>query len=133
MKITVKRIDFNSDCTIGEMSIDGKFECYTLEDKVRDNGVKVPGQTAIPSGTYNVSITFSQRFQKPLPLLADVPNFVGVRIHTGNTSQQTEGCILIGAEKADNSILRSREAFNNLFPKLQAALAKGDKITLTIG
>lgn len=132
MKIVVKRTNYLSDCTIGEMYVDGKYECFTLEDVVRDNGVKVSGATAIPTGSYSLTVTFSNRFQKELPLLLNVPNFEGVRIHTGNTSLQTEGCILIGRQVESHSILESRLAFEHLFPKIKAALAKGDKITLTI-
>lgn len=128
MKLELKRVDKRKDCTIGELYVDGKFECYTLEDVVRDNGVKVDGQTAIPTGTYGVSITFSNRFQKDLPLLANVPNFVGVRIHTGNTSLDTEGCILVGRQRLVNSIAESKLAFAHLFPQLQAAKS----ITITI-
>ena len=133
MKLELKRIDKQKDCTIGELYVDGKFECYTLEDVVRDNGVKVDGKTAIPTGTYAVSITFSNRFQKPLPLLANVPNFVGVRIHTGNTSLDTEGCVLVGRTKASpNSIGESKLAFAHLFPQLQTAINNGEKVTITI-
>lgn len=133
MKITVKRVDYYEDCTIGKMYVDGVYECYTLEDKVRDNGVKVAGDTAIPIGTYNVIVTFSNRFQRLLPLLENVPNFVGVRIHTGNTSLQTEGCLLVGRTRAStNSIGESKLAFASLFPKLQAAKARGESISITV-
>jgi hypothetical protein len=133
MKLELKRKDKRKDCTIGELYVDGKFECYTLEDVVRDNGVKVDGATAIPTGTYGLSITFSNRFQKPLPLLANVPNFVGVRIHSGNSSLDTEGCILVGRTKASqNSIGESKLAFAHLFPQLEAALARKESVTITI-
>ena len=79
MDLRVKRLEFSDDSTIGELSVDGQFECYTLEDKVRP--VKIKGKTAIPAGQYEVVINFSQRFQKPLPLLLNVPNFAaGARI-----------------------------------------------------
>lgn len=83
MKIEVIRHTFTGRSTIGSLYIDKKFECYTLEDVVR-TGPKVHGQTAIPEGTYEVQITFSPRFKRDLPLLLNVPNFEGVRIHTGN-------------------------------------------------
>ena len=128
MKLTLERISKTSECTIGELYVDGKFECYTLEDVVRDNGVKIDGQTAIPAGTYRVQITFSNRFQKLLPELLNVPNYTGVRIHTGNTSKDTEGCILVGKARLTNSIVESRLAFDHLFPQLKAA----KDITITI-
>jgi len=126
MKIEIKRLYRTENSTIGELTIDGKFECYTLEDKERD--VKIKSETAISKGTYKVIINRSNRFKKLLPLLLNVPNFEGVRIHPGNTNHDTEGCILIGTTKGKDFIGNSRIAFNRLFKKMQ--LAK--EITLTI-
>ncbi len=84
MELRIKRTDFSDQSTIGELSVNGQFECYTLEDKVRPE--KIAGKTAIPAGRYEVVISFSQRFQRPLPLLLKVPNFEGIRIHPGNTA-----------------------------------------------
>jgi len=94
MKIEVKRIHRTEKSTIGEMYVDGVFQCYTLEDKERE--VKIKSETAIPKGTYDVIINMSNRFKKEMPLLLKVPNFEGVRIHSGNTNHDTEGCILVG-------------------------------------
>lgn len=129
MNLTLIRKYPAPDCIIGELSINGTFECFTLEDIERP--VKSAGITAIPRGNYEVVITYSERFKKLLPLLLNVPNFEGVRIHTGNTSVNTEGCILVGKTKTENSVLQSRDAFNVLFPKLQAAAGK-EKIFLEI-
>jgi hypothetical protein len=118
-----------TDCIIGELYINDKFECYTLEDVERP--VKMAGITAIPRGFYEVVISFSQRFQKPMPLLLNVPNYDGVRIHSGNTSADTEGCILVGKTKQKNSIQQSRLAFASLFPKLTSA-SKNEKIIIEI-
>jgi hypothetical protein len=119
MDLRVKRLEFSDDSTIGELSVDGQFECYTLEDKVRS--VKIKGKTAIPAGQYEVVINFSQRFQKPLPLLLNVPNFEGVRIHPGNIPANTEGCILVGDTKGVDCIGQSRIAFARLFEKMKTA------------
>ena len=119
MEVHVKRVQLSGESTIGELSVDGRFECYTLEDKVRP--VKIKGRTAIPAGRYEVIINFSQRFQRPLPLLLRVPNFEGVRIHPGNTAANTEGCILVGDTKSENFIGQSRVAFERLFDKLKAS------------
>lgn len=129
MELQIKRTDFSEESTIGELSVNGVFECYTLEDKVRP--VKIAGKTAIPSGRYEVIINFSQRFQKQLPLLLNVPNYEGVRIHSGNTAANTEGCILVGETKTDNFVGESRWAFNRLFEKLKVA-AETEKIFLEI-
>jgi hypothetical protein len=129
MELQIKRTDFSEESTIGELWVNGVFECYTLEDKVRP--VKIAGKTAIPSGRYEVIINFSQRFQKQLPLLLNVSNYEGVRIHSGNTAANTEGCILVGETKTDNFVGESRWAFNRLFEKLKVA-AETEKIFLEI-
>lgn len=126
MKITIKRLHKTNTSTIGELLIDGVFECYTLEDVERE--VKVKSETAIPKGTYKVIINQSNRFKRLLPLLLDVPNFEGVRIHSGNSNHDTEGCILVGQTRGKDYIGKSRKAFDKLFKKMQAA----KDITITI-
>lgn len=130
MKIKLVREDFTEESTIGEMFINDVFQCYTLEDKVRD-GVKVPGKTAIPYGHYDIVINFSNRFQKYMPLLIDVPNFSGIRIHPGNTSADTEGCILVGNYRSKNLITESKKAYFNLIKRFQS-VEKKEKITIDI-
>jgi hypothetical protein len=120
---------FTPESTIGVLSVNGKPECFTLEDRVR--AAKVPGKTAIPAGIYEVSINFSDRFQRPLPLLLYVPGFSGIRIHPGNTAADTDGCILVGRTRGVNAVLNSRAAFQALFGKLQAA-ARREKIFLEV-
>ena len=126
MVITVKRLYKTDTSVIGELLIDGVFECFTLEDAERP--VKIKGETAIPKGTYRVIINESNRFKRLLPLLIDVPNFEGVRIHSGNSNHDTEGCILVGQTRNKNYIGQSRKAFDKLFKKMQVA----KNITLTI-
>jgi hypothetical protein len=126
MVITVKRLYKTDTSVIGELLVDGVFECFTLEDVERK--VKIKGETAIPKGTYRVIINESYRFKRLLPLLIDVPDFEGVRIHSGNSNHDTEGCILVGQTRNKNYIGQSRKAFDKLFKKMQAA----KNITLTI-
>ena len=126
MIIAIKRLYKSENSTIGEMTVDGKWECYTLEDKERE--VKIKSETAIPKGTYKVIINRSNRFKKLLPLLLNVPNFEGVRIHPGNTNHDTEGCILVGRTRSKDFIGQSRKAFESLFAKMKAV----KEITLTI-
>ena len=129
MLIEVKRFEFKDTYTVGKMYIDNIYECYTLEDVVR-KGAKVNGQTAIPTGTYNLIINHSNRFNRDLPLLEKVPNFTGVRIHAGNTSQHTEGCILVGTTWSGKDFIgNSRVAFNKLFDKLKKAKTATIKIS----
>lgn len=118
-----------SDCMIGELYVNDKFECYTCEDIERP--LKIAGVTSIPRGFYEVIINFSERFQKPLPLLLKVPNYDGVRIHPGNTSADTEGCILPGKGKTKNSVTQSRDAFDVLFKKLNGVYQK-EKIIIEV-
>ena len=126
MQITVKRLYKTDTSTIGELLIDGVFECFTLEDVERK--VKIKSETAIPKGTYKVIINESNRFKRLLPLLLNVPNFEGVRIHSGNSNHDTEGCILVGQTRNKNYIGQSRKAFDKLFKKMQTA----KEISLTI-
>jgi len=129
MKLTIKRLHKTDKCTIGEMAIDGKFEAYTLEDVERKE--KVFGKTAIPTGVYELTMTMSNRFKKMMPLLLNVPNYSGVRIHSGNTANDTEGCILLGQSRGVDCILSSKAAIEKFYPKLEAALKVG-KVYLTI-
>ena len=116
-----------SGTTLGVLFVDRHYECFTLEDAEREvTGMpvmdwKVPGQTAIPSGRYRVIVTPSVRFGEPLPLLLDVPGFSGVRIHSGNTIADTEGCILVGKDRDSARVLQSRVALGRLFERIRMA------------
>lgn len=129
MILDLKRKIFTDDSTIGELFIDGEFVCFTLEDKVRD--VKVQNKTAIPYGKYEVIINFSNRFQKYMPLLLNVPNYAGVRIHPGNKSSDTEGCILVGSSKSLNFIGGSRLTYASLFARMKK-IEKKEKIYINV-
>jgi hypothetical protein len=119
MLIEVKRFEFKDTHTIGKMYVDGIYECYTLEDAVR-NGTKVIGKTAIPIGTYKLIIDASTRFKQDMPHILDVPDFTGVRIHAGNTSADTDGCILLGSTWAGKDFIgNSKIAYKKLFDKLK--------------
>lgn len=130
MKIVVKRCKSTGISTIGELSVNGGYRCFTLEDPVRKE--KIYGQTAIPSGTYPVVVTFSPHFKRDLPLLLNVPNYEGVRIHPGNTSADTLGCILVGMTKGADRVNNSVAAFLPLFADIQSACLKGEPVTITL-
>jgi len=96
LTLVLRRDVFTETETLGMLSANGKFFCYVLEDVVRDpKAKKVHGQTAIPEGHYKVSFTMSNRFKRLMPLIENVPNFQGVRIHGGNHHKNTEGCLLV--------------------------------------
>jgi hypothetical protein len=121
MKLRLERFEYGSSYTIGKFYIDGVYHSFSLEDVVR-KGEKVNGQTAIPTGTYPVIIDLSARFGKQLPHVLSVPGFEGIRIHPGNTSKDTEGCILLGtAWTGGDFITNSKVAFNTFFDKLKEA------------
>ena len=132
MDLLLTRLQLDSDVTIGELQIDGEFECWTCEDTVREPGVKIHGQTAIPYGRYEVVISMSQRFGIYLPLLMNVPMFDGIRIHPGNTSADTDGCILPGAQRLGKSVGQSRTAFGKLFPKIRDAASRKEPVWIRI-
>ena len=130
MKIIVKHIFSNDNYSIGNMSVEGKYLCNTLEDPQRP--VKIAGRTGIPNGTYKVVLSNSFRFKKVLPEIQNVPGFVGVRIHAGNTAEDTEGCILVGFNTEKGRLTKSREAFYSLMELLHGAKARKEEITLEV-
>ena len=134
MQLKLNRIFKTNTFTIGELYINEKYVTDTLEDRVRPEGEKVYGKTAIPEGTYEVKLTHSPRFKKILPEILNVPNFSGIRIHTGNSSKDTEGCILVGTwdgEKED-WISNSTVTYNKIIPLLQKAVDNKEQVTITI-
>lgn len=131
MEILLLREPSADGCTIGRLAIDGVFECWSLEDQVRQ-GPKIAHETAIPAGRYALDITRSARFGRMLPILLNVPGFEGIRIHPGNSAADTSGCILVGQGRANDSILGSRLALEALQPKIAGALARGEDVHITI-
>lgn len=152
MEIKLKRIAKKEAYTIGKMYVDGEYVCDTLEDKDRGLtanmsvaqicGVKVHGETAIPTGRYLVDMkTVSPRFgSRPqyqfckgrLPRLCNIPGYQGVLIHIGNTAKDTDGCILVGENKAAGQVLNSTATFRKVYAKLKAADERGERILITI-
>ena len=125
MRLTLMRIANKSTYTIGKLYIDGCYYCDVLEDTDRglDDDMKeseilkkkIKGQTAIPTGTYPVKITYSPKYKKLMPLIENVKGYQGIRIHSGNTHKDTEGCILTGKNKEVGKVLESRKTFNALY------------------
>lgn len=141
MNIILNRIAKKAKYTIGKLYINDKYFCDTLEDT--DRGLtqsmteqqivskKVYGETAIPTGTYRIIISYSNKFKKQMPLLLNVPGFAGIRIHSGNTEKDSLGCILVGKNKAVGKVLESRDTYSKLFSILQEANKK-ETIKITI-
>lgn len=137
MKLKLIRIFGTEGFTEGKLYIDDVFECYTVEDEDRHleaGGVKIAGVTAIPKGTYEVVLSMSPRFKKVLPEVLNVPGFTGVRIHSGNSSKDSEGCILVGSSNDRNDddwIGGSKVALSQLMAKL-ATVTSGTKVYLDV-
>ena len=125
MEIKIVRDTFTKESTIGKLYLDGRYFANALEDVVRPAGVKVPNQTAIPAGRYRIIWNKSSRFSLKaghpvfMPLILDIPGFAGVRLHSGNTAADTLGCILVGYDRHENSISRSRDAIVALYPLIE--------------
>jgi hypothetical protein len=133
-EISLRRNPSTVDTTIGVMTWPDGESCLTLEDVVRPGDifkVKVPGETAIPAGRYQILLTWSPRFGRNMPEVVAVPNFVGIRVHSGNYARDTEGCILTGQTRGDNFIGQSRLAFTWFMWKLEHALKLG-QVFITI-
>ena len=148
MNIKIHRLYKKKGYTISRVYInairfgDGKNWCYVLEDE--DRGLynsmdaeaiqrqKVPGKTAIPYGTYEVTVTYSPRFKRKLPLVNGVKGFSGIRIHPGNTAADTEGCLLPGVNDAVGRVSNSRYWFNLLYAQIERALNRGEKVWLEV-
>ena len=136
MRLELKRIAKREDYTIGRLYVDGEYFCDTLEDKVRDltRETKVYGKTAIPEGTYEVTLRiqsprFSQKKQYDfckgyLPRLLGVPSFEGVLIHVGNTAADTDGCILVGKNTVKGMVTDSSATLRQLYSRLSHCSGK---------
>lgn len=128
MELKLKRLHKNPTYTIGKLYVDGQYLCDTVEDC--DRGLKqsmtsqqiavkkVYGKTAIPSGRYKVTLTFSNKFKRVLPLVNDVIGFLGIRIHAGNTADDSLGCIIVGENKIKGGVVNSKVTLERLMAKL---------------
>lgn len=129
MELKLKRLYKKSDYTIGKLYVDGEYFCDTVEDTDRGlsqdmknstiEAKKIYGKTAIPTGRYKVTLTYSNKFGKTLPLLKDVLGFSGVRIHSGNTAEDSLGCIIVGENKIKGGVINSRATMERLMAKLR--------------
>ena len=147
MKLRLKRIAKKATYTIGRLYINDVYFCDTIED--RDRGLtnsmsslevskkKVYGETAIPTGTYLVQLTYSPKFAKYswcknglVPAVLNVPGFDGIRIHPGNTAKDSLGCILVGENKQIGKVLNSQKWYKALFEKLSAVNHEQIKLTI---
>lgn len=149
MELVLERIAKRKTYTIGRLSVREQvadeylsgqrldYLCDTLEPTWRDigwgrPGKKVKGQTAIPEGRYPVVITYSPKFASWLPLLVGVPMFTGIRIHAGNKSEDTEGCILVGENRLVGQVVNSRIWLHRVKQRIVEAKKRGEAVWLTV-
>ena len=125
MKLHLQRTERGDRYTMGRLAIDGEPFCDTLEPTDRHLDAitmrpeqKLYGQTAIPTGSYPVVLTYSPRFKRTLPLLKNVPHFEGIRIHPGNSATDTAGCILVGRRLHSGRLTDSRQTMRQLMTTL---------------
>ena len=131
MKLTLIRDTFTDKSTTGKLFVDDVFECYVLEDVVR-TGAKVYGKTAIPEGQYELTIDYSPKYDRPMMHILNVPNFEGIRIHSGNVAEDSEGCLLTGRIRRQNFVGESKLALASLFQKVKTAVNNHEKITIEV-
>ena len=149
MKLVLKRINNQDNYCEGKLYIDGIYQCDVIEDTDRGltnemsiteiQSKKVYGETAIPKGTYQITLdVVSPKFKNrswatfcegKLPRLLDVPGFEGVLIHVGNEAADSLGCLLVGQKSSDGIVSNSTQTFKDLYYKLKQAT---DQITITI-
>lgn len=142
MEIQVNRIARKDGYTIGRMSLNGVYFCDTLEDTDRSLNAamsldeilskKRKGITAIPTGKYDVILTFSPKFKRVLPLLLNVPGYQYIRVHHGNLPSSTDGCLLVGENKVKGQIINSRATLEKLMSILLECEKRKEKISITI-
>lgn len=142
MVIDVHRKYRKPGYSIGILSIDGKVICNTLEDT--DRGlrkemsekeiakIKIKGETAIPIGKYSVIISYSQRFKRQMPLICDVKGFSGIRIHSGNKAEHTEGCILCGKNTEVGRVTSSKYWTDKVYEYIENALKNKQSVKINI-
>lgn len=130
--------------TLGVVTIDYLSFGYSVEDADRGldqadpvtelKAKKIHGKTAIPAGVYRVKTTWSNRFQRMMPLVLDVPGFAGVRLHPGNSAANTEGCILLGLARdvKAGTVSRSKAACTWLDAEIARVEAEGGVVTLEV-
>lgn len=153
MKLKIDRRWKKATYTVGILYVDGVRFCETLEDKDRGlfqtdylaqiKSVKVYGETAIPVGSYRVTLSvispkyagvqwYKDLCGGKMPRLLNVPGFEGILIHPGNNALQSYGCVLVGRNTKVGELTESKATFKKLYAKMRAAWDRGETITIDI-
>jgi hypothetical protein len=138
MILTMYREDSVDGATLSKLYHGGDYICDILEDVVREEkGIpvavwKVHGKTAIPAGTYEITLENSARFGPNTMTLKDVEGFEYIRIHGGNTAENTEGCLLTGSRNSSNTVAKSQIALANLKQLVVNAMVRDERVWIEI-
>jgi hypothetical protein len=142
MKLKLQRRFLGKDYTIGSLYMDGEYFCDTLEDTDRGltqetpleeiKRIKIPHETAIPTGVYRVTVNMSPSKKRILPRLLNVPGFSGILIHRGNTANDSSGCIIVGENRVKGKVIHSTQYENRLVEILTEAQKQGEEITIEL-
>ena len=135
MELLLVRNKFLFDRTLGELYVDGDYECCTMEDTDRfleDGNEKIPKETAIPRGRYKVKMLHSNHFGRLMPFLLDVPQFTGIMLHAGNKPEDTRGCILVGKEIVNNRLVESRIVSDRINMMIMASISRKENVVIEI-
>lgn len=141
MQLRIHSRERFAEATVGTLSVDSVFECFTREPGIRTDRLFIPAESALPAGRYNVSIEYSARYGRPLPLIASTaPQFnverrafrLGAWLHPGHPRDETHGAVLLGQVQHGRKVERTRLAFQSLYEKLVAAKTAGEAIDLEI-
>lgn len=147
MNLRLERLTADNDSTIGVLFVDGRFVCFTVEDEFR--ATKIAAETRIPAGVYDIKLRavggFHDRFlakfgaswHRGMLHLQNVPGFEYILIHTGNTDDDSEGCLIVGlgaltTRDGGGNLTGSVDAYQKLYPLVRDALLRGERVTITI-
>lgn len=116
LQLTLIRLHSSSklDSIQGELYVNGLFFCHTIERL----------SACIPTGRYPLAVSYSPRFKIMLPLVSSVKGRSGIRIHSGNTSKDSKGCILVGQLDSDFTIINSRVTLHLLLDLLHGNVSQ---------
>lgn len=142
-KIIINRKWFTTKSTMGILEVpDAGFQCYTIEDVARPRGVKIYGETCIPEGRHKFICNVSSRFKKVLPLIYNTNGYIltdgygaawtGIRIHAGNTQEDSSGCIIVGYKRGENMVYESKKCMQDLMAILLQQCGEGKEYYIQI-
>ena len=130
-----------STYTPGTLLVNGQLKWYSIEDPLSfdttpdtpdfDALTNAPNKTCIPFGLYEMAFNFSERFQKQMPIVLNVPNRSGIRLHIANSADDVEGCVAIGKRYLSGRVISSKIAFDEFMTIFVPAVMR-EKVFLNV-